>query len=197
MSLFLFTFHFLTDKITIIVSKKRYNTLKQNKKRRNPIAAICSVLGTTLLILIIVVCIPLTVPRLIGYQIYSVVTGSMEPEIPVGSMVYVKSIVPKEIKERDVIAFYGGRDVNAIITHRVVDNNEISGQIITKGDANKTEDMNPVSYSEVIGKVEYTIPKAGELAQLFTSSQGKIMAASMVGLAVVLHVIASIIETKK
>ena len=168
----------------------------KDKKRKNPLAVICSALGTILLIVVIAACIPLTVPRLMGYQIYTVVTGSMEPEIPVGSMVYVKSINPKELQEKDVVAFYGGRDTNAIITHRVVDNNEISGQITTKGDANKTEDMNPVSYSDVIGIVEYTIPKAGALAQAFTSSQGKIAAACVVGAAVILHIVASISERK-
>lgn len=171
--------------------------MKEKKVRKNPAAAIFSFLGTMLLILIIVACIPLTVPRLMGYQIYSVVTGSMEPEIPVGSMVYVKSVNPKELKEKDVVAFYGGRDTNAIITHRVVKNNEISGQITTKGDANKTEDMNPVSYSDVIGIVEHTIPKAGALAQAFTSTEGKIAAAGMVGGAVVFHVIASMLERRK
>lgn len=160
-------------------------------------AMICSALGTILLIVVILACIPLTVPRVMGYQIYSVVTGSMEPEIPVGSMVYVKSIAPKELKEKDVVAFYGGRDTNAIITHRVVNNNLISGQITTKGDANKTEDMNPVSYSDVIGIVEYTIPKAGALAQIFTSTQGKIATAGVVGTSVLLHIVASLFERKR
>ena len=160
-------------------------------------AMICSALGTILLIVVILACIPLTVPRVMGYQIYSVVTGSMEPEIPVGRMVYVKSIAPKELKEKDVVAFYGGRDTNAIITHRVVNNNLISGQITTKGDANKTEDMNPVSYSDVIGIVEYTIPKAGALAQIFTSTQGKIATAGVVGAAVLLHIVASLFERKR
>ena len=171
--------------------------MKNKKMKKNPIATSCSVLGTILLIIIIAACVPLTVPRVMGYQIYSVVTGSMEPEIPVGSMVYVKSIAPKDLKEKDVVAFYGGRDTNAIITHRVVSNNVITGQLTTKGDANATEDMNPVSYSDVIGIVTCTIPKAGELAQIFTSSQGKIMAGSIVGLAVVLHLIASIFESKR
>ena len=165
--------------------------------KKNPIATICSLLGTILLVIIIAACVPLTVPRVMGYQIYSVVTGSMEPEIPVGSMVYVKSIAPKDLKEKDVVAFYGGRDANAIITHRVVSNNVVTGQLVTKGDANATEDMNPVSYRDVIGVVTYTIPKAGELAQIFTSSQGKIIAASIVGLAVVLHLIAGILESKR
>lgn len=175
---------------------REVHILSGDKKRKSPVSTICNVLGTVLLIVIILACIPLTVPRLMGYQIYTVVTGSMKPEIPIGSMVYVKSIAPKDVKEKDVIAFYGGRDANAIITHRVVSNNSVTGQIITKGDANATEDMNPVSYSEVIGVVEYTIPKAGELAQIFTSSQGKIAAACIVGLSVILHVAASLFERK-
>lgn len=169
----------------------------KDKKRKNPIAIICSALGTVLLIVVILACVPLTLPRLMGYQIYTVVTGSMEPEIPVGSMVYVKSIAPKELKEKDVVAFYGGRDTNAIITHRVVHNNLISGQIITKGDANKTADMNPVSYSDVIGIVEYTIPKAGALAQAFTSTEGKIATAGIVAASVLLHAVASLFERKR
>lgn len=47
---------------------------------KKPIAAtVCSVVGTILLALVIVVCIPLTVPRIAGYQIYTVISGSMEP----------------------------------------------------------------------------------------------------------------------
>lgn len=171
--------------------------MKNDKKRKNIVSTICSTMGTILLIIIVLSCIPLTLPRVMGYQIYSVVTGSMEPEIPVGSIVYVKSIAPEELQEKDIIAFYGGRDTNAIITHRVVKNNVISGQLTTKGDANKTEDMNPVDYSDVIGIVEYTLPKVGELAQLFTSVQGKFCAVCVVAAAILLHLIASLFDKRK
>lgn len=171
--------------------------MKNDKKRKNIVSTICSTMGTILLIIIVLCCIPLTLPRVMGYQIYSVVTGSMEPEIPVGSIVYVKSIAPEELQEKDIIAFYGGRDTNAIITHRVVKNNVISGQLTTKGDANNTEDMNPVDYSDVIGIVEYTLPKVGELAQLFTSVQGKFCAVCVVAAAILLHLIASLFDKRK
>lgn len=171
--------------------------MKNKNKRKNIVSVACSTVGTILLLLIVCACVPLTLPRIMGYQIYTVVTGSMEPEIPVGSIVYVKAIAPEELQEEDVIAFYGGRDTNAIITHRVVKNNVISGQITTKGDANKTEDMNPVAYSDVIGIVEYTLPKAGELAQLFTSGKGKMAAAGVVAAAIVFHVIGSIVDKRK
>ena len=99
---------------------------------------------------------PITATRLFGYDAYSVVSGSMEPAIPTGSLVYVQETAPEDMKEDDVIAFYGAKDSNAIITHRVVENKVVMGEFITKGDANKTEDMNAVPYSNFIGKVVYT-----------------------------------------
>ena len=88
--------------------------------------------GTVLLILVIVLCIPITVPRLFGYDIYTVISGSMEPAIPTGSLIYTKEIPPKEVKKEDVIAFYRGTDSGAIVTHRVVKNQTVSGKFITK-----------------------------------------------------------------
>lgn len=67
--------------------------------------ALCSVSGTLILISVIAVCIPITAPKLMGYEIYDVVSGSMEPEIPVGSVIYVKGAAPEDIQEGDVIAF--------------------------------------------------------------------------------------------
>lgn len=101
---------------------------------------ICAGLGTAMLIGLVLFCLPLTVPRLFGYEIYSVVSGSMEPAIPVDSMVYIKKEAPEDMKKDDVIAFYGARDSSAIITHRVVENRIVMGEFITKGDANQTEE---------------------------------------------------------
>ena len=42
----------------------------------------------------------------------------MEPAIPVGSLSYIQETAPEDMKEKDVIAYYGGSDRTAIITHR-------------------------------------------------------------------------------
>lgn len=160
-------------------------------------AVICSALGTVLLVLLVVICIPLTAPRLAGYHIYTVISGSMEPAIPTGSLVYVKEIPPEEILEDDVIAFYGGMNYSSIITHRVVANSEIMGEFITKGDANEEKDMKPILYANYIGKVTLSVPGAGGIAQTFTSTAGKIAAVSVIGLAVLLEIIAAAIEKWK
>ena len=164
------------------------------KKKRSPVAAICSTLGTVLLILLILCCIPLTVPRWMGYEVYTVISGSMEPEIPVGRLVFIGEAQPPEVEAGDVIAYYGGPDSNAVITHRVVENRVIMGEFITKGDANEEQDRNPIDYGEFIGRVKYCVPKLGILAQMLTAFEGKVAAGCMIGLSVVLHLLAAVIE---
>ena len=153
--------------------------------------------GTLLLISLILVCLPLTVPRLFGYQIYSVVSGSMEPAIPTGSLVYIGKTELKDVSEGEVIAFYGARDTASIITHRVVENRVLTGELITKGDANQTEDMTPVPYENVIGKVIRSIPAAGAVAELFTSREGKILAGAVIAASILLQGLAALIERKR
>ena len=109
----------------------------------------------------------------------------------------VQETAPEDMKENDVIAFYGAKDSNAIITHRVVENKVVMGEFITKGDANKTEDMNAVPYSNFIGKVVYTIPVLGRVAQALTSTMGKIIAGGVIAAALVLEIIASVIRRRE
>ena len=168
--------------------------MKTKKLKKSPVAAVCSALGTVLLIAI---CLPLTVPKAFHYHIYTVISGSMEPAIPTGSLVYIKEIEPEDVQVDDVIAFYGTRDAASIITHRVVENRVLMGEFITKGDANATEDMNPVSYDNFIGKVACSIPKVGNIALVLTGFYGKIMAGTVILGAIILHVIASVINSKR
>ena len=92
--------------------------------------------------LAVILCyVPLTLPRLAGLQIFEVVSGSMEPAIPTGSIVYVEETEPSQAEEGDVIAFYSATGSGAVITHRVVQNRVVSGELITKGDANEKEDV--------------------------------------------------------
>ena len=54
------------------------------------IPALCNIAGTLILLSVIASCLPVTVPRFMGYEIYNVVSGSMEPAIPTGSLVYIR-----------------------------------------------------------------------------------------------------------
>ena len=170
--------------------------MKNKSDKKSPVSVLCSVLGTAILIAVILLCLPLTLSGVFGGQFFAVVSGSMEPEIPTGSLVYVKSTNPLEVKAGDIIAFHAARDPGTIVTHRVVENHENEKELITKGDANKTNDMNPTRYDYVVGKVEYHIPKIGFAAQMITSLPGKVALGSVIGLAIVLHLMADAIEKK-
>ena len=171
-------------------------SVMNRKERKSPVAVLCSALGTVLLIILVALCLPLTLPRVLGYDIYTVISGSMEPAIPTGSLVYIEGARPEEIKEGEVIAFYGANDSAAVITHRVVENNTLMGQFTTKGDANEKADVNPVSYDDFIGKLALAIPYLGNLAQLFTSTEGKIGAGMVILAALLLHAMGNILEKR-
>jgi signal peptidase len=169
------------------LNEKRY-------KKRKSLAFFLRLIGTILLVLIVLLCIPIAIPNYMGYQVYTVISGSMEPAIPVGSLVYVRQEEPETIEQGDVIAFYGAAADGGITTHRVVENYRIEGEFVTKGDANDTNDINPVPYANLVGKVICSIPYLGTAAQLLVENTGKLMAAGVILFAVLMHLIASLME---
>lgn len=137
------------------------------------IPALCNVVGTLILVSVIGTCLPATLPRFLGYEVYNVVSGSMQPKIPIGSLILVKPTEPESVGEGDIIAF---QSEDSVITHRVMKNKVVEGKFTTKGDANAEEDMNDVPYGALIGEVTFHCPLLGELLWVYTSTAGKIYA---------------------
>ena len=113
--------------------------------------------------------------RLFGLQVYTVLSGSMEPNYKTGSLIYVKDVDPLELSVDDVITFKLSENTTA--THRIIDivsseenNNEISFQ--TKGDANDTPDGSLVDSEDVIGVPIFTIPYLGYVASFIQRPPG-------------------------
>ncbi len=111
--------------------------------------------------------------RLFGVQVYSVISGSMEPEYPVGCLIYVKEADPSEIKVGDVITFVLENETPA--THRVIGIDEDNQKFYTKGDANDTEDA-PVHFNNLIGKPVFKIPYLGYVAYYIQHPPGMYIA---------------------
>lgn len=150
---------------------------------------VCSIIGTGLIVAVMILCSLLVLPGAFGFHMYNVISGSMEPEIKIGSLIYVREVEPEAIEEKDIIAFFSSIEEGSIITHRVVKNSVVSGTFTTKGDANTGEDPTPVSYDNFIGKVVLTLPYLGKVLKVMTSFYGKIGAASIIFLGVVLNLI--------
>ena len=141
------------------------------------------ILGNIIICIVIFACLPLAVPRIIGFQGFNVISGSMEPEISIGSMVYVKQADFDELSEGDVIAFESGASV---VTHRIAAIDQGSQLLTTKGDANDVTDFMPVAYTNVIGKVAFHLPFFGYIAAFLSETYGKIVAAIILIVGVVL-----------
>ncbi len=169
---------------------------KTNKtgKGGNIIPALCSIIGTLIILLVVAVAASLTVPRLLGYQIYNVVSASMEPAVPVGSAVYVVEADPAELAPGEIIAFM---DNGSTVTHRVLENYKISCEIVTKGDANEIADFEPVPYSAVIGRVKYSVPVLGNYMMVISDTMGKIYLVCLAGCGVMFDILGSIIRESR
>ncbi len=123
---------------------------------------ICSFLSGLLLIILVALAALLLVPRLFGYQNMAVLTGSMEPKYPVGSLIYVKEVDPVTLKIGDVITYR--LDSDTVVTHRIVEIDSEKKEVITKGDANNVNDSKPISYSNIMGKASWCIPYLGYIS---------------------------------
>ncbi len=93
----------------------------------------------------------------LGYRIFNVATGSMEPSLNVGDTIVSKECDPKDLKVDDVIVYRGNKvDYNGkIITHKIIKiETAEDGKLLfhTKGIANVVEDP-IVEESQIYGKV--------------------------------------------
>lgn len=170
------------------------NGQRTNSKGGSFVSALCNVIGTLMLVAVIITYLPLTVPRFMGYEIYEVVSGSMEPSIPVGSVVYVRACDPVGLQVDDVIAFWSG---DSTVTHRVVQNRAVTGELVTKGDANLREDIKTVEYDDVVGRVERHFPVIGHLMSLYASMIGKIYVLAFAACGAMLNILAGRIRERR
>lgn len=171
---------------------------KHSKKKSHPvISGILSTIGTLLIVLALAMSALLVVPGIVGANLFCIATGSMEPEIPVGSLVYVESVDPMTLEVGDVISYRDGMDASVPVTHRIVQNDTEQWELTTRGDANAQPDPMPVSYGQVIGKVALSVPVVGYLALAISTPAGKISIALLIVAGIVLCVVADRIRRKK
>ena len=142
---------------------------------------ILNVISTILVAIVVVLALLLVGARFIGLNVYTVLSGSMEPTYHVVSLIYVKDVDTDELKAGDVITYM--LDEDTIVTHRIADviPDETDPSIIrfqTKGDANDSVDGSLVHYKNVIGTPVFSIPKLGYLANYIQKPPGRYIAIS-------------------
>ena len=150
--------------------------------KKSSIRKTWNVISSILVALVVLLALLLVGARLFGLQVYTVLSGSMEPTYHTGSLIYVKKVDPYTIRDGQVITFM--LDENTIATHRVVgvvpdEEDPTVVRFRTKGDANETEDGGLVHYKNVIGTPVFTIPYLGYVSHWVSNPPGMYLAIAL------------------
>jgi signal peptidase len=122
-----------------------------------------------------------------------VYTGSMEPAIPVGSIVVIKPVGTETLKTGDIICFKLSEPTS--ITHRII--NITNEGFTTKGDANEDPDQWTVKKENVIGKLVFTIPYIGYIGYFVRTPIGLILLIILPAILIIILEIRNIIKELK
>ena len=152
-------------------------------QEKSTLSKIWGVVSTVLVVLVVLVAVFLMGSRILGFRVFNVISGSMEPTYSVGDLVYVKEVPAEEIKVGDPITFVLNEQLT-VATHRVERIEQKEGELYfyTKGDANKDADKSPVHNKNVVGVVKFSIPLLGYVSDFVQNPPGMYIA---IGLGVV------------
>ena len=153
---------------------------KKKKQKLTGITRVFNNVTTVLVVLLVILAIMLVGFRFIGFDTYVVLSGSMEPAHKTGALIYARDANTDELEVGDVITFQG-QSSETLITHRIIEITEDStGRIFTtKGDANQEPDAQPVPEDNVNGKVLFSIPYMGYVANYIQNPPGLYFAAAV------------------
>ena len=132
---------------------------------------IWNIVSTVLVAAVVLCAVFLMGSRIMGYRVYTVISGSMEPKYSVGDLVYVKQVDPSTLQVGDDITFVLNEEL-VVATHQVVRIDAEHKHIYTKGLANDTEDTEPVHYKNVLGVVDFSIPWLGYVSNYIQNPPG-------------------------
>ncbi len=113
----------------------------------------------------------LSILYIIGIKPFIMITGSMEPTIPVGSICFIDTKYSYQLLEKEDIIMY--QAVNQKIIHRIVEKRD--GIYKTKGDAKEKIDVVDITPSIYLGKYIFSIKKVGFLTSRIDNSKEKII----------------------
>jgi len=110
-----------------------------------------------------------------GHHVFVVRGASMEPAIPLGSIVVVHAVDPADVHVGEVLTFRLPQ--GTIVTHRVtgIKADEHGLAFHTKGDASESVDPVPVPAADIVGEVETSVPLVGYLIFVLGSTAGAML----------------------
>lgn len=161
---------------------------------------VVNALSTIVLIVLVALVVAFAGVRLVGLTPYAVLSGSMEPELPVGSLIYVQDVDPQTIQVGDTVTFEKSSGV--VATHEAYEVDPEAQEIRTQGIANINSDgsiahdAEPVPFESVIGVPVACIPFLGYVNSFVTSPTGFVVVIAGAVVAIALSIVADRIGEK-
>nr|WP_296773203.1 signal peptidase I [Rhodococcus sp. (in: high G+C Gram-positive bacteria)] len=132
---------------------------------------------TLLAAMLFVLAVTVVVPRVSGATPYTILTSSMRPTYPPGSLVVIKPADRSELTVGTAITYQIKSGEPDVVTHRIVATQQTGGGVttyITRGDNNGSDDENPVQIGQIRGKVWYAVPYMGYVNNWLNGDQRRI-----------------------
>ncbi|MGB6181520.1 MAG: signal peptidase I [Rhodococcus sp. (in: high G+C Gram-positive bacteria)] len=124
------------------------------------------------------------VPRITGATPYTILTASMEPTYPPGTLIVVREVDQSDIRLGTPVTYQLESGKPEVVTHRIVRvSNSANGDVryVTRGDANGTDDE-PIRYEQIRGAVWYSVPFIGYVNSWINGEQRRISVLVISGL---------------
>lgn len=143
--------------------------------------AAATVSGTVIVIVLLVATIG---PRLLPYRTFTVLSGSMEPTIPVGSMIFDHEVDASELARGDVVTFHPPGQPDKLVSHRVVrvEETKQGSFLVTRGDANGVVDDWRIPAEGRGLRYEFHVPYLGYVVGGLLTPVGRLVALSLAAL---------------
>lgn len=161
---------------------------------------ILNAVTTVIVVMAVLLALMLVGVRLVGLKPYVVLSGSMEPEYHVGSLLYVKGVDYKTLQVGDDITYM--LDEDTVVTHRIIEilvdeENPDVLRYFTQGIANEVPDATSVHYKNIIGKPVFTIPYMGYVSNYIQNPPGMYIAIAAGAILIMLVFLPDLFEDDK
>ena len=137
--------------------------------------------GTVVVIVLLVATIG---PRLLPYRTFTVLSGSMEPTIPVGSMIFDREVQASDLARGDVVTFHPPGQPEKLVSHRIVrvEETKRGSFLVTRGDSNGVVDDWRIPAEGRGLRYEFHVPYIGYLVGGLLTPVGRLVALTLAAL---------------
>jgi signal peptidase len=130
-------------------------------------------LGVSFLVLVLgIAAAVIAIPAIVGGSAMTVLTQSMEPHFPPGTLMVIRPTPVEDIKVGDVMTYQMESGSPAVVSHRVISKTYVNGELtfMTQGDNNDAADPNPVAPVQIRGTLWYSFPLLGWVNNLLNGA---------------------------